>query len=389
MRAFNSGKPAPLGKRIVVIGGGNVAYDVARSRAFAPARTEQVAYDVARSALRLSADKEVHVVCLESREEMPADDIEVIEGAEEGIRLHNRRGPREILVEDGRVTALRTVHCTSVFDAAGRFNPSFDESQVEDIPADSVIFAIGQTSDLSFLDPADGVQSDRGLIKVNRETYQTTAPDVFACGDIAHGARLFIDAIASAQIAARSMHDYLRGTRTDVVVRKKWTPAAYTMADGWNVIPRRNPPIQGQRGARRDARDRGVELSRSGGAAAGRALPAVQRQHGFRDRQLRSLQRLRGRLSGEPDSPGGPEPVDRGLRLDGKSRGRVRPRNRRLAARGTGPTGRGDDEGRDHLHPLRTVRLALPAYAIAMKRFDFYRECVTVAVRNPKVQYPA
>ena len=61
------------------------------------------------------------------------------------------------------------------------------------------------------------METERGLIKVNRETYQTTAPDVFACGDIAHGARLFIDAIASAQIAARSMHDFLRGTRTEVV----------------------------------------------------------------------------------------------------------------------------------------------------------------------------
>ena len=86
----------------------------------------------------------------------------------------------------------------------GRFNPIFDEAQVEDIAADSIIFAIGQTSDLSFLDPADGVESERGLIKVNRETYQTTAPDVFACGDIAHGARLFIDAIASARRSPRA-----------------------------------------------------------------------------------------------------------------------------------------------------------------------------------------
>jgi formate dehydrogenase (NADP+) beta subunit len=130
-----------------------------------------------------------------------------------------------------------------VFDASRRFNPSFDESVIEDIPADSIIFAIGQTSDLSFLDPSDDVESERGLIKVNRETYRTTAPDVFACGDIAHGARLFIDAIASAQIAARSMHDYLRGTRTDVVIRKKWSPAAYTMVDGWNVIEREAPPV--------------------------------------------------------------------------------------------------------------------------------------------------
>jgi NADPH-dependent glutamate synthase beta subunit-like oxidoreductase/ferredoxin len=241
LRAFNSGRPLQLGKRIVVIGGGNVAYDVARS-AVRPPNDEQMAYDVARSALRLSADKEVHVVCLESRAEMPADEIEIIEGAEEGIHLHNQRGPRAILHENGNLTGLRTVRCTAVFDAQGRFNPSFDENQVEDIAADSVIFAIGQSSDLSFLDPADGVESDRGLIKVDRATYRTTAPDVFACGDIAHGARLFIDAIASAQIAARSMHDYLRGTRTEIVVRKQWRPAAYTMVDGWNVIPRANPP---------------------------------------------------------------------------------------------------------------------------------------------------
>ena len=240
LRAFNAGTPLPLGKRIVVIGGGNVAYDVARS-AVRP-HDEHVAYDVARSALRLSADKEVHVVCLESRAEMPADELEVEEGAEEGIHLHNQRGPREIVQAGGKVTALRTVKCTAVFDANGRFNPSFDESHLEDIAADSVIFAIGQTSDLSFLDSADGVESDRGLIKVNRETYRTTAPDVFACGDIAHGPRLFIDAIASAQIAARSMHDYLRGTRTEVVVRKRWAPAAYTMAENWNVIGRAQPP---------------------------------------------------------------------------------------------------------------------------------------------------
>jgi NADPH-dependent glutamate synthase beta subunit-like oxidoreductase len=248
LRAFNQGKPLSLGRRIVVIGGGNVAYDVARS-AVRPGeaeaemgRGEQVAYDVARSALRISGDKEVHVVCLESREEMPADEMEIAEGAEEGIRLHNRRGPKAIVTEDGQL-ALRTVKCTAVFDAARRFNPSFDDSFVEDIEADSIIFAIGQTSDLSFLRPEDGIETERGLVKVDRATYQTTAPDVFACGDIAHGPRLFIDAIASAQIAARSMHDYLRGTRTEVVVRRHWAPAAYTMADGWNAIVRQNPPV--------------------------------------------------------------------------------------------------------------------------------------------------
>lgn len=255
LRAFNEGKPLPLGRRIVVIGGGNVAYDVARS-AIRPVealdreealgemgRGEQVAYDVARSALRLSGDKEVHVVCLESRAEMPADEVEIVEGEEEGIRLHDRRGPREILAHRGKVAGLRTVRCLSVFNAAGRFDPQYDEQDIEDIPADTVIFAIGQTSDLSFLGPGDGVASERGLIKVNPKTYQTTAPDVFACGDIAHGPRLFIDAIASAHTAARSMHDFLRRTRTEVVLRKQWKPAAYTMADGWHAWERENPPV--------------------------------------------------------------------------------------------------------------------------------------------------
>src|SRR5260370_6146126 len=207
LRAFNAGTPLPLGKRVIVIGGGNVAYDVARS-AVRP-DNDHVTYDVARSALRLSGDKEVHVVCLESPQELPADAIEVHEAAQASSHLHNQRRPRELLIDAARLTGLRTARCTAVFDANGRFNPSFDETQVENIPADSIIFAIGQTSDLSFLDPADGVESERGLIKVNRETYQTTAPDVFACGDIAHGARLFIDATPTPQIAALPIHHFL------------------------------------------------------------------------------------------------------------------------------------------------------------------------------------
>jgi len=255
LRAFNEGNPLPVGKRIVVIGGGNVAYDVARS-AVRPLellekqemvadmeRGESVAYDVARSAMRLSDDKEVHVVCLEKRSEMPADEVEVSEGGEEGLILHNSRGPREITGENGRVAGLRTVECTSVFDANGRFNPSFNEQNAETISADTIIFSIGQSSDLSFLQPGDGVESVRGLIKVDPETYQTSAPDVFACGDIAHGPRLFIHAIRSAQIAARSMHDYLRGTRTEEVVHSSWEKAAYTMCDDWDQLRRAHPPV--------------------------------------------------------------------------------------------------------------------------------------------------
>jgi len=254
LRAFNEGNPLPVGEKIVVIGGGNVAYDVARSavrplEAMEPEesradmeRGESVAYDVARSAMRLSGRREVHVVCLEGRHEMPADEIEVVEGAEEGLVLHNSRGPREIVGRNGGVAGLRTVECTSVFDENRRFNPKFNESNQETIEADTIIFSIGQSSDLTFLRPEDGVESVRGLIKVEPETYQTTAPDVFACGDIAHGPRLFIHAIRSAQIAARSMHDFLRGTRTEEQVRSSWEPAAYTMRENWDQLRRAHPP---------------------------------------------------------------------------------------------------------------------------------------------------
>jgi NADPH-dependent glutamate synthase beta subunit-like oxidoreductase len=364
LRAFNAGAPLPLGKRIIVIGGGNVAYDVARS-AVRP-HDDHVAYDVARSALRLSGDKEVHVVCLESLQEMPADEIEVHEGAEEGIHLHNQRGPREVLIEDGKLTGLRTVRCTAVFDANGRFNPSFDESNVEDIPADSIIFAIGQTSDLSFLDPADGVESERGLIKVNRETYQTTAPDVFACGDIAHGARLFIDAIASAQIAARSMHDFLRGTRTEVTVRKQWSPATYTMAESWNTLRRENPPA----------------LESEKRAAS---LEIVEVDYAEEDARRQAARCLRCNVNTVFDT-------EKCVACNGcvdvcpESLIRLVPVSEIFGVET-------EEDGAAMIKDETTcIRCALcasrcPTHAILMKHFDFSRACVTVAARNPKVRY--
>ncbi|HUB32657.1 MAG TPA: FAD-dependent oxidoreductase [Bryobacteraceae bacterium] len=384
LRAFNGGAPLALGKRVIVIGGGNVAYDVARSAV--RGQDEHIAYDVARSALRLSGDKEVHVVCLESREEMPADEIEVIEGGEEGIKLHNSRGPREILHENGKVTGLRTVHCTAVFDAQRRFNPTFDESRVEDIPADSVIFAIGQASDLSFLQPEDGVESERGLIKVNRETYQTTAPDVFACGDIAHGPRLFIDAIASAQIAARSMHDYLRRTRTDVVVRKKWMPAAYTMAERWNVIPRGNPPVaeSEQRAASNEIVERSypeVEARRQASRCLRCNVNTVFDTsmcvacNGCVDVCPESLIRLVG-LSRLVEDP---EWMAKAIEEFGDIRALAPEELDQLGA----------VMMKDETTCIRCAMCAsrCPTHAITMKQFDFYRECVSVPTPNPKVVY--
>jgi ferredoxin len=298
---------------------------------------------------------------------MPADEIEVIEGAEEGIHLHNSRGPREVLVQEGKVTGLRTVRCTAVLDAQRKFSPSFDEADIRDIPADNVIFAIGQTSDLSFLDPSDGVATERGLIKVNRETYQTTAPDVFACGDIAHGPRLFIDAIASAQIAARSMHDFLRGTRTDVVLHKQWRPASYAMAERWNVIGRDNPPSLHHE--TRSASLEIVELDYEEEAARRQGARCLRCNvntvfetdrcvacNGCVDVCPESLIRL----VSVAELTGDFEQEDAGAALI-----------------------------KDESTCIRCAMCAsrCPTHAILMKEFVFTRECITVETRNPKVQY--
>ncbi len=400
LKAFNEGSALPLGRRVLVIGGGNVAYDVARSalrpieslgRADAQrevGRGEQVAYDVARSALRLSGDKEVHVVCLESRQEMPADQVEILEGEEEGIHLHNRLGPKAVVGEGGKVTALRTVRCVSVFNDEGRFSPVFDENAMEDIPADSVIFAIGQSSDLSFLAPEDGVASERGLIKVNPETYQTTAPDVFACGDIAHGPRLFIDAIASAQIAARSMHDFLRGTRTDVALRKQWKPAAYTMADGWHALERENPPVL--ESERRAASLDNIESCYTEADACRQAARCLRCNvntvfdtsicvacNGCVDICPQNLIRLAG-LSCLIDDDHWMHAAAAGLGVGADELRALPPEEL-------------DNLGGVMMKDETTcIRCALcasrcPTSAITMKHFDFYRECVSVPVANPKI----
>ncbi len=202
-----------LGHRVVVIGGGNVAVDVARTAA--REGTDQVAVsttiDAARAARRLGS-REVHVICLESRDEMPAHGYEVEEAEREGITFHPSTGPKKVLGVNGKVVGLETQRCTSVFDADGRFNPRFEAGSESVITADSIILSVGQTSDLSFLRPEDGVKTTlRGTIEIDKETLATSAPGIYAGGDAAFGPRLIIDATADGRRAARSIHQYLRG----------------------------------------------------------------------------------------------------------------------------------------------------------------------------------
>ena len=197
-----------LGRRVVVIGGGNVAYDVSRTV------IRQLGYDVSRTALRQQRVSEVHLCCLESIDEMPADDVEILEGHEEGVQLHASLGPVEILLKDDKtVRGAKFKRCLSVFDDQRRFAPQFDENDITIIEADTIVWAIGQRPDVSFIDKDAGVVlTDRGNIQNDPATLATSAPDVFLAGDIAYGTRLLIDAVASGKKCARSVHAYVTGS---------------------------------------------------------------------------------------------------------------------------------------------------------------------------------
>jgi NADPH-dependent glutamate synthase beta subunit-like oxidoreductase len=227
----NLGYRFTIGKKVLVIGGGNVAMDVARSAArevlrqhaggvehFEPSQGNMDAVaaremmDVSLSALRLGA-QEVHLVCLETREEMPAALEEIEEAEEEGIIIHPGFGPKQIIGEKGRAVALEVLKTKSVFDSNRRFSPTFYENSETLLDCDTIIMAIGQAPNLQFLTAEDGVEvSPRGLIAVNPQTLMTSAACVFAGGDCVFGPRLIIDSVADGKRAAVGIDEFLRGT---------------------------------------------------------------------------------------------------------------------------------------------------------------------------------
>ncbi|TDA68713.1 MAG: 4Fe-4S dicluster domain-containing protein [Clostridia bacterium] len=240
-----------VGERVIVIGGGNVAVDVARSalRLPQPEAGEwretllTTAADAARAALRLGA-RRVEMVCLESRESMPAFAEEVEAAAAEGITIRPSLGPHAILGEKGRVKALVTRRVASLFDAAGRFNPQFIPGSEETWPADTVILAIGQTLDTSMFSPADGpALTPRQTIQVDPETMATNLPGVFTGGDAAFGPRIAIAAIADGRLAARSIDAYLRGVaRTTAMGAAGRITPPRRLEDDYHRLPRQPVP---------------------------------------------------------------------------------------------------------------------------------------------------
>jgi len=192
LTAIKEGEKIPLKGKAVVIGGGNVAIDVARS------------------ALRSGAD-DVQLFCLEARDEMPAWEKEIEEAIEEGIIINSSWGPKQLLQMKEKVVGVKFVRCTSVFDEQGIFNPRFDEFTTQIVEADSVIIAIGQAPDLSFL--SEDSQLERalwGALKIDDNSLATNIPGIFAGGDFTTGPTYAIRAIASGRRAAIAINKYLQ-----------------------------------------------------------------------------------------------------------------------------------------------------------------------------------
>ena len=224
----NLGYRVTLGERVIVIGGGNVAIDVART-ALRYAAAEESAVpgaaepppptagydnaflDAARTALRLGA-RHVQLLSLESRAQMPAQPGEVREAEEEGIALLPGLGPKAILGRDGRVVGLETHDVASLFDANGRFNPSFVPNTERRFEVDTIILAVGQQPDTACLAAdAEITITPRGLVAVEPRTLATTMPGVYCGGDLAFGPRIVIEAEADGKRAALAIHESLGG----------------------------------------------------------------------------------------------------------------------------------------------------------------------------------
>ena len=193
-----------LKARVLVIGGGNMAMDVAMT------------------ALRCGAEN-VSVASLEGEEGMPAGDREIAEAVAEGIQLLPSRGPERIWSESGKVTGIDLVECTCVFDESGDFCPRFGEFR-EYLPVDQVIMAFGRPSDPSFLSDADGIGTEAGLILVDEETFQTGRKGVWAGGDATRVQGTIIHAVAAGRAAASAIDEALGGDGDIETVLYERTP---------------------------------------------------------------------------------------------------------------------------------------------------------------------
>ncbi len=248
----NLGYKIDLGDRVVIVGGGDVAVDAAR----VVARLGEEVYDqlavgnivtvmdAARRALRLGV-RDVHIVYRGTREEMRASQEELDGALEEGTTLHPSLIPGRIIGSGGRVTSLETLAARSLYDETGRRTLEPIPGSESIIECNSIILAIGQESDLGFIRPEDEIAvSKQGTIIADTDTLATTAPGIFAGGDVVYGPRTIIEAVADGHKAARAIDNYLKGGQVKVLSRgwMEEVPDRYLPNADHQHTPRVNPP---------------------------------------------------------------------------------------------------------------------------------------------------
>jgi len=193
LKKVNLGEEVKVTDNIVVIGGGNVAIDVALT------------------AKRLGA-KNVQLTCLECRDEMPAHEWEIQKAIDEGISLDCSWGPKRIIDKDGEISEIELIHCDSVYDDKDIFNPVFNDTNTKSIKTQMIILAIGQIPDLSLLESENKINiSASGLIQVKEGTLETNIPGIFAGGEVINSPSSVVDAIEMGRKAASSIDKFLGG----------------------------------------------------------------------------------------------------------------------------------------------------------------------------------
>ena len=191
LKTVNSGTAAPLSGKVVVIGGGNIGADVART------------------AIRQGAGS-VDLYCLESREDMPMGEEDIALCEADGVTLHPGWGQTEILSADGKCSGIRFRRCLSVRDAEGRFAPTFDDADTETAECSAVLYCIGQRADWKDLLAGTKVEFNRnGTAKADPVTLQTAEPDIFVGGDAYFGQKFVVDALAAGREGAVSLHRFV------------------------------------------------------------------------------------------------------------------------------------------------------------------------------------
>ena len=193
MRDVNLRDKKSLSGRVVVIGGGNIAADVART------------------AVRCGAEN-VSLYCLEGYDEMPMGEEDRSECERDGVAVYAGWGPREVSVEGGKAAGVSFVKCLKVKDENGRFAPVYDENTVQVAPCTTVLFCIGQKAEWRELLSGTAVEFDpNGTAKADPVTYQTAEADIFVGGDAFTGQKFAIDAIAAGKQGAVSLHRFVQG----------------------------------------------------------------------------------------------------------------------------------------------------------------------------------